>query len=251
MSYNPYSLEQKTILITGASSGIGRATAIECAKLGARVIVTARNEERLNETWEMLEGQERDHVQITKDITKEDQLNELVNQLPDLDGCASNAGVGFTKPVQFYKLQDIETVFRINAVAPMLLTKELVKQKKLKRASSIVYTSSIAGLFTTEPGNGIYGSSKSALNGYVRFAAKELAAKGIRCNCVNPGMVETPLIYNGTFTHEDLQDDMAKYVLKRYGKPLDIALAIVFLLSDASSWVTGISLKIDGGRTLH
>lgn len=251
MLYNPFTLKDKTILVTGASSGIGRTTAVECAKLGARVVVTARHKGRLNETWQMLEVQDREHIQVIADLTLEDQLNELVAQLPGLDGCVNNAGVGFTRPVQFYKSKDIENIYRINVVAPMMLTKELVKQKKLNKPSSIVFTSSIGGVFTIEPGNGIYGSSKSALDGYMRYAAKELSVKGIRCNCVNPGMVETPLIKQGTFTQDDLQNDMARYPLRRYGTPRDIALAIIYLLSDASSWITGTSLKIDGGRTLH
>ena len=251
VSYNPYSLENKTILVTGASSGIGRATALECAKLGARVIITARNKDRLNDTLQMLNVSGTEHKQIITDLTVEKQLIDMVMQLPVLDGCVNNAGIAHSRPIQFYKTEDIERIYQVNVVAPMLLTKELVKRKKLNKPSSIVFTSSIGGVFNIEPGNGIYGSSKCALDGYMRYAAKELAMKGIRCNSVNPGMVETPLIKQGTFTQDDMQKDLAKYSLQRYGEPRDIALAIVYLLSDASSWVTGTSLKIDGGRTLN
>jgi NAD(P)-dependent dehydrogenase (short-subunit alcohol dehydrogenase family) len=248
--YNPYSLENKTILVTGASSGIGRATAIECSKLGATVIVTARNEDRLKETIEALEGKERAHCLIVADLTQEEEIERLVTLMPVLDGCVNNAGIGKILPVQFFSAEELEKIYLINCFAPMLLIKQLLKKKKLKNSSSIVFTSSIAGNLNISPGNGIYGTSKCAVNGFMKYAALELAGKGIRCNAVNPGIINTQLIENKLFSESDRARDIEKYPLKRYGEPAEVAFAIIYLLSDAASWITGTSIVIDGGRTL-
>ncbi len=249
-NYNPFYLEGKTVLVTGASSGIGRATAIECSKLGANVVITARNEERLNETFQALEGEGRNHLQILADLTNEGELQRLVEQLPRLDGVSCNAGVPLTRPISFISYDDFEKVFQTNWLAPVILTKQLVRKKKLNRPSSIVYMASIGGIFSHVRANSVYGSSKSALDSFVKYAALEYADKGVRCNCVNPGMTETPLIHRGAFTEEQLKLDVQRYPLKRYGNPQEIAWAVVYLLSDASAWVTGTSLKIDGGFSI-
>lgn len=248
--YNPYSLEGKTILITGASSGIGRATAIECAKLGATVILTARNEERLKETLGILEGKERAHEYIIADVTSNECIEKLVEKVPLLDGFVCNAGLGKIVPLQFFSSEDLERVYRVNCFAPMLLTKLLVKKKKMKKPSSVVFTSSIAGNLNISPGNGMYGTSKSAVNVFAKYAALELSGKGIRCNTVSPGIINTMLIENTAFSEKDRERDLEKYPLKRYGEPIEVAHTIIFLLSDAASWVTGTSIVIDGGRSL-
>ena len=142
--YNPFSLEGKTILITGASSGIGRTTAIECSKMGASCIITGRNEMRLQETFEQLEG--NGHSKIIADLTKENERILLVNKIPQLDGLVNNAGVTQTKAIGFVNQADLDTVFTINTFAPVLLTKEIIKQKKIKRGASIVVTSSLAAI---------------------------------------------------------------------------------------------------------
>ena len=247
--HNPFSLDGKTILITGASAGIGRQTAIECSKLGAKVIITGRREDALIETLSMLSGD--GHLFVKADISSEEGCGMLISQIPVLDGCVSNAGVGKMLPVQFYSQEILNEVFGINAFSPMLLLKLLVKKKKLKNPSSVVFTSSISGYSNVAPANGIYGASKSALTAYVKYAALELAGKGIRCNCVHPGRVNTPLISNRLLSQEDVAKDMEQYPLKRYGEPEEIAYAIIYLLSDASSWVTGSNLVIDGGRSLR
>ena len=247
MLNNPFLLTGKTILVTGASSGIGRATAIECSKMGATVIITGRNQERLDETFSSLEG--GGHKQIIADLTLEKELENLVEQLPVLDGCVNNAGIGVTLPIQFFTIDNLDNIYRTNFFAPVLLTKLLVKKKRMGKPSSIVFTSSISHM-VREAGSGIYGCSKASLETFMKFAAKEFAIKNIRCNSVNPGMVHTPLIHEGTLSKEQLEEDMKKYPLKRYGDPLDIAYGIIYLLSDASSWVTGHTLVIDGGRTL-
>lgn len=246
--YNPFSLEGKTILITGASSGIGRTTAIECSKLGATVILTGRNEVALLETRSQLIGE--NHAYVVADLSEEKNCEELIKQLPILDGCVCNAGIGKMLPVQFYSLDVLEDVFKINSFAPMLLLKHLVKKKKLNNPSSIVFTASISGYNNVAPANGIYGASKSALSAYMKYAALELAGKGIRCNAVHPGRVNTPLIANRFLSQEDITKDIEQYPLKRYAEPEEVAYAIIYLLSDASAFVTGSNLVIDGGRSL-
>lgn len=247
MSYNPFSLEGKTILVTGASSGIGQATAIECSKLGAKVIITARNQERLQFTYNQLEGD--GHKQIIADLTFQESIDLIADQSPIIDGFVNNAGIRHKKPIAYYKQADLGSVFQTNTFAPMLLTKALLKKKKIAKNGSIVFTSSIAA-FESNLGNGIYGASKSALMAYMHYCARELADKGIRANAVHPGMVDTKLIHGGEFTEEQLQEDMKTYPLKRYGNPEEVAWAIIYLLSDAASWVTGISLVIDGGVSI-
>lgn len=249
MSYNPFSLKGKTILITGASSGIGRATAVECSKMGAQLFLTGRNEQRLIETMELLEGQ--NHSYIPADLTDDNEMQHLITSLPPLDGLVNNAGIQKYKPTPFITEEDLMRILKTNTIAPILLTRTLVKKKKMKNPSSVVFTSSIAGNFKCSPGNAMYSTSKGAISGFMRNSAIDLAAKGIRCNAVNPGMIVTPIMTdNSNLTAEQWEENKKLYPLKRFGEPEDVAYAIVYFLSDASSWVTGSSLVIDGGRIL-
>lgn len=247
MISNPFSLEGKTILVTGASSGIGRETAVQCSKLGATVVITGRDVERLQQTYDMLEGE--GHIQIIADIRQDEGIDHLVAECPVLDGLANNAGSSKGAPVNFIKRGDIEAVYNTNLYGVMLLTKSLLKKKKLAHNSSIVFTSSISARMTAA-GIAIYASSKAALSAYMRNCAIELGPKGIRANAVLPGMVETKLINSGKYTEEDKQTDLNLYPLGRYGKPEDVAYLLIYLLSDASAWMTGSELVIDGGRCL-
>ena len=249
-SYNPFSLEGKKILITGAAGGIGRATAIECAKLGAGLILTDINEKGLKSTLEQLESQEK-HRYVVANLTVDEEIDKLVGEIEKLDGFVSNAGV--TKPalVKFINREDLDRIMSINAMAPMFLTQRLLKKKKLAKGSSIVFTVSIGGVYTTAIANAMYGSSKGALQVFMKNVALESAINGIRCNSVNPGMINTGLLKPGTYSEEDRKRDMQTYPMKRYGEPREVALGIVYLLSDASSFVTGHSLIIDGGKTLY
>lgn len=247
INYNPFSLEGKTILVTGASSGIGRATAIECSKMGATLIITGRNAERLQETFEALEGD--GHQEVVADLNDETDIAELVESCPILDGLVNNAGRGKSKPVNFLNLEDLQAVYSTNVYGVALLTKSLLKKKKIRKRGSIVFTSSISS-YITAAGLAIYASSKAAVLAYMRTCAIELGPKDIRANAVLPGMVETKLINSGTYTDEDKNKDLNLYPLGRYGQPIDIALSIIFLLSDASAWMTGTELIIDGGRSL-
>ena len=247
MSYNPFSLEGKTILVTGAAGGIGRATSIECAKLGANLILTDINEAGLQETIGLLEGD--NHSYKVVNLTSQEALDEMVASLPNLDGFVSNAGITKPTPVKFINKEDLERIMSINTFAPIYLTQRLLKKKKFNAGASLVFTVSVGGVYTTAPGNAMYGASKGALQVFVKNVALEGAPR-IRCNSVNPGMVNTNLA-GRSYSDEDKARDMETYPMKRYGEPRDVALAIVYLLSDASSWVTGHSLIIDGGKTLY
>lgn len=249
-NYNPYSLSGKTILVTGAGSGIGRATSIEASRMGARIVMVDINETGLLETKEMLDGQELDHLYFMVDLCDETAIDAMVKELPVINGCSNNAGITKLTPIQFITSEEMERIHKVNLIAPMMLTKYLLKRKKLSRPSSIVFTASAGGVFVASLGNAVYATSKCGVDGYMRTAALELASKGIRCNSVNPGMVETPLINRGQITAEQHEKDKENYPLGRYGRPEDVALAIIYLLSDASSWITGTALKIDGGLTL-
>ena len=247
--YNPFSLEGKTIVVTGASSGIGAATAIECSKLGARIIATARNEMRLGETMSRLSGQ--GHLMLLSDLADQSNIESLVKDLPTIDGAVLCAGVGSTLPFQFCSRQKMDDVFNVNFFATVELLRLLVKKKKMQTSSSVVIVSSVEGNGVYSIGNSAYAASKGALNTMMKQAALELAPKKIRVNSVNPGMVRTRLIQEGiSMTEEQLQEDEKRYPLGRYGEPEDIAKSILFLLSDASCWMTGHALVIDGGVSL-
>ena len=234
-------------MVTGASSGIGQATAIECSKMGAHVVITGRNAERLQETFNQLEGE--GHKQVIADLDVEEDIERLVAECPVLDGLVNNAGRGKSKPVNFIKLQDLQEVFQTNLFGVALLTKMLLKKKKIAKGGSIVFTASLSAHMTAA-GLSVYASSKAAVCGYMRTCALELGSKGIRANAVLPGMVETKLINSGTYTDEDKQADLNLYPLGRYGRPSDIAFGIIYLLSDASGWTTGTEMIIDGGRNI-
>ena len=242
-------MRKKIALITGASSGIGRATAIECSRLEASVIITGRNKERLNETFLQLEGDE--HLQFIADLNNHEDIEKLVNNLPLINGCVNNAGIVKTLLTTFITEKDLREVMQVNTIAPIVLTQQLVKKKKLQKNSSIVFTSSISGTTIAFLGNVLYSTSKGAINGFVKNAALDLASKNIRVNSVTPGMVKTAILDEGIISQEELSEDMKKYPLKRYGQPEEIAYAIIYLLSDAAAWVTGSNLLIDGGLTLQ
>lgn len=250
--YNPFSILGKKILITGAGSGIGRATAIECAKMGATVFLTDINGSALEETLSMVDTQDNQaHQLFAADLTDEDQQTVLLENLPVLDGLVSNAGISKVLPIQFLNTLDMDKVMNINAFAPMYLTQKLYKKKKIKKGGSIVFTVSISGVCMVSMGGVMYAVSKNALDAFMRNAALEFASRNIRVNSVNPSRVNTPLIKSNTaYSEEDLAKDMLTYPLRRYAEPEEIAHAIIYLLSDASSYVTGHSLIIDGGKTL-
>lgn len=248
LNYNPFTLEGKTILVTGASSGIGKTTAIECSKMGAKLVITGRNEERLNKTLSELDGV--GHITLIGDLTSQDDINFIVASMPELDGVVHNAGIAITVPIAYIKDDDLYRFFETNLFATMQLNKALLRKKRIRKSASIVFTSSISALFNT-PGISLYAATKAALLSYMRGCACELADKKIRVNAVLPGMIQTDLISGGTLSEDDKERDMLSYPLKRYGTPHDVAYAFIYLLSDASSWVTGTSLIVDGGKLMR
>lgn len=249
MSYNPYSLVGKTILITGASSGIGRATAIECSKMGAKLVITGRNEDRLKETLALLLG--NGHIVIPAELTDERQMDNLVDKVPVLNGVVNNAGITVTLPTQFIKRDKLESVFEVNTFAPILLTQKLLKKKKIGKGGSIVFTGSINGTYVSTGGNTLYSASKGAIRGFVMNAALDLSIKGIRVNEVCPGMINTHILDQSSISQDMLGIERERYPMKRFGQPVEVAYGIIYLLSDAASFVTGSSLVIDGGFTLQ
>lgn len=242
--HNPFSLKDKTILVTGASSGIGRSIAISLSQMGAMVIITARNEKRLSETLSVLEGD--GHKMIIADLSVESDIDRLVEGLPRLNGLVHCAGIGnrtFCKEVT----SDVyDTVVDCNLKSPVMLQSKLLREKKVEKAASIVFIASMAAKYPSV-GNALYSASKGGLISYAKCLGLELASRQIRVNCVCPAMVWTDLILQGGLTKEDMEEAQLKYPLKRYGKPEDIANLCIYLLSDASSWMTGGCIEITGG----
>jgi NAD(P)-dependent dehydrogenase (short-subunit alcohol dehydrogenase family) len=247
--YNPFSLKGKTIFVTGASSGIGRAVAIECSKMGAKLIITGRDPGRLNETFSGLIGD--GHQKFIADLVTLCKTNDLSNYFSEIDGIVHCAGIAKTLPFQFTTLELLEQTMNVNFTAPTILTQQLIKNKKVKKGGSIVFISSISGISVSIPGNSMYSASKGAVNGMIKTMALEMASKGIRINSVNPGMIVTDILKEGTISEDQLRDNTRKYPISRYGKPEEVAWAVIYLLSDAAAWVTGSGLVIDGGFTLQ
>lgn len=240
---SPFSLVGKTILVTGASSGIGRGIAVACARMGANVIVTARNLVRLQETLAAMSGDK--HAIIVADLTDNLQRQQLVEQLPALDGLVHCAGVGSRVPCKNIEQSDINYVMQPNFMAPVLLQTELLSAKKITKSASIVFIASRAADMPSV-GNAVYSASKGAIISYAKCLALELAPRKVRVNCICPAMVWTDLALTGA-SREQLEEAEQKYPLKRYGQPEDVAYLAVYMLSDASSWMTGSCVDITGG----
>jgi len=248
MNKNPFSLEGKTVMVTGAASGIGRATAIQCAEMGAKVYLVDLNEKGLQETKEIISHNDVEYRAL--DLTNLDSLIEMVATLPKLDGVASNAGIVLSLLAKFSEPKDMERIFKINTFSHINLVQQLIAQKKLNKGASIVFTSSMSGVYCGLAGGSLYGATKSAILGYTKALAIELAPRRIRVNTIHPGMIETPLTSDTALSKELLEEDAKNYPLGRYGKPEEIAYSIVYLLSDATVWMTGSQLLIDGGYSV-
>jgi len=247
MKDNPFSLEGKQILVTGASSGIGRATAIECSKAGAKVILLGRNIDRLNETLSQCDGE--GHSLIQCDLADLDSLSEKLNKIPELDGVVHNAGVNTKYLVKNLSKEKIDGIFHTNYYAPVLMTQMFLKKKILKKNASLVFISSISASLGAIS-NSVYASSKGAMNSFVRSLALEIAPRGMRANVIQPGMIETPIL-SAYAMSEELEEFKNSCPLGHPGEPTDIANGCVYLLSEASRFVTGSIVTIDGGLTLR
>lgn len=247
-NYNPFSLCGKTILVTGASSGIGRSIAVECSKMGATLMLTARNEARLQETLPLLEGE--NHKYICADLTNEESIQALVEGLPVLDGIVHNAGMADRMPCKMVKAERMHQLMAANFEGPILLQKHLLKKKKVVSGGSVVFIASRAP-FAPAIGNAIYAASKGAMLGYAKCLGLELAPQRIRVNSICPAMVWTDLVAKDAEQTDGIYEELQKkYPLQRFGKPDDVAYLAVYLLSDASTWMTGSQLDITGGGEL-
>lgn len=246
-AFNPFSLGGKTILVTGASSGIGRGVAVVCSKMGAEVVIGGRNKSKLQETLSLMEGQ--NHSMMVGDLTDTTSLHSMVEQLPKLDGVVHCAGIGQRTPCKMLREEDVEGVMNVNFKAPVLLQSELLQQKKVNKNASIVFIASIAS-WSPSFGNSVYSASKGAIISYANCLSIELAPRQIRVNCISPAMVWTDLIMQEGVDMDKLKEDESRYPLKRYGTPEDIANLAVYMLSDASAWMTGSNVKISGGGKL-
>ena len=245
--HNPFSLEGKTILVTGASSGIGRATAIECSEAGAKVILLGRSVERLNETLANCVGE--NHCLIQCDLADLDSFSEKFSNIPELDGIVHNAGVNTKYLVKNLSKDKIDGIFHTNYYAPVLITQMFLKKRVLKKNASLVFVSSISASLGAIS-NSVYASSKGALNSFVRSLALEIAPRGMRANVIQPGMIETPIL-SAYAMSEELEALKNSSPLGHPGEPEDIAYGCIYLLSDASKFVTGSVMTIDGGVTLR
>lgn len=248
MTTSPFSLEGKSILITGASSGIGRATAIICAQLGARLVITGRDENRLHNTLIDLEGKE--HKLVICDLTNPEQVNQLVKSIDSLNGIVYCAGTQETCITKMLTEERIHHVINTNFTSVALLNAAILSQKKIAKGASVVLVSSAAAHYVSEIGNAAYSASKGAVSAFGRVLAMELAPRKIRVNMVAPAMVKTPIMDKFDISPELFLEDEKKYPLG-YGEPEDVANTIVFLLSEASRWMTGSEILLDGGLTLH
>lgn len=249
--YNPFSLEGKTILVTGASSGIGRAAAVECSKMGATVIAVARNEQRLQETLGLMES--ANHSYIVCDLTDMESVDKMIADIPSIDGLVNNAGIGIVKPLKFINETDFTTLLKADTIAPIILLQKMIKKKKINKGGSVVFTSSMAALGGVTNGNSMYVACKGAISSFVLNAALELGPQNIRVNAVCPAMINTPLVHDGDTENEEHLKEMEKeYPLRKFGEPEDVAWAMIYLLSDAARWITGTNMVVDGGfSTVH
>lgn len=249
MSYNPFTLEGKTILVTGASSGLGQATAIACSRMGATLIITGRNAERLASTFAELTPNPG-HRQILADLSTEEGINTLIAEMPRLDGVVLAAGVSLVLPVKYAAPDKMNWCFGTNFFAPAELSRLLFKKKLVNNGSSIVFIASISGVTKWGTSHSIYGASKAALYAWMKSCALEFSVRQIRVNSVSPGMIDTPMIHQGAVSEEQMKQNMEKYPLKRYGRTEEVANTCIFLLSNASSFITGTNIVVDGGLSI-
>ena len=246
MSADPFSLEGKRILVTGASSGLGRAIATTCAGRGAILILSGRNDARLSETLATLGG--GGHLTVAGDLVDPAGRERLVAGCGTVDGVVHSAGISRLSPIRMATPQHLADVWKINYEAPVLLTQKLLAKNQVKASGSILFLSSIAA-FIGVAGVGVYSGTKAALIATMRCLAMEVVKRGIRVNCLAPALVETPLLAATETVVASMDDQRAAYPLG-FGKPEDVANAAVFYLSTASRWITGTTLVMDGGLTI-
>ena len=246
---NPFSLKNKNILITGASSGIGKQCAISCSKMGANIILIARNEVRLKETLAQLG--KGNHLYYSLDITKYDEIEPIikdaVSKVGKVSGFIHSAGIEITLPLKIMTPDIYREIYSVNVISGFEIAKILSKKKYSNSAASFVFIASIMGI-GGQSGKVGYCSSKGALIAGMKAMALELVKRNIRVNSISPAIIETEMAEK---LFEKIQDDSKNEIIKMYplgfGKPEDIANACIYFLSDALKWVTGSNMIVDGG----
>lgn len=243
---DPFSLAGKRILVTGASSGIGRQIAISCAQMGAQLVASGRNSERLAATFAELDGES--HTQIAADLSRQEDIDRLTADAGIVDGVVHAAGISKLAPFRMISRPQLDEIFSANVYAPMLLTKGLLAKKRIAPNGSIVFVSAVAS-HIGPLASGVYSASKAALLGAMRTLALEVAKQGMRANCIVPGYVRTPMLESLNQGGGSI-DEHTKLTPLGVGKPEDVAYAAVFYLSDASRWITRNYFIVDGGLTV-
>ncbi|MCI6828022.1 MAG: SDR family oxidoreductase [Prevotella sp.] len=252
--YNPFSLENKVIIVTGASSGIGAQCAIDCSKMGARIVLVARNEERLKQTLEQCEEPSR-HMILPLDLSSSDGLKEsikdVVAKVGKINGVVNCAGMSSVTPLKLVTDELLDQFFRTNVYSAINLSKEVTRISNYDKehGCSIIFFASIMGL-CGEKCKTMYSATKGALIAAARSMACELAKNKVRVNVVSPGAIETPI--NAKLPHmadPELRKELEEKHLLGLGECSDIANACIYLLSDAAKWVTGQNIIVDGGYT--
>lgn len=248
--FNPFTLAGKRVLVTGASSGFGLAIALACARMGAVVIATGRDAGRLGRTLEQLHGiSALPHTGVLADLTEDSGRAALVEALGgEIHGLVHNAGTSLICPTRLFSEEHLRTLHRINVEAPMLLTQKILRNNLMANGGSILFVASIAAHIGVV-GVGAYSGTKAALIAMARCLAMEVCKRGIRVNCLAPGLANTPLLEQARKCTAAFDEQLKRYPLG-IGEPEDIANATVFMLSPASRWVTGSTLVMDGGVTI-
>lgn len=251
--YNPFTLKNKVVVISGAASGIGRQCAINCSQMGAKLILLDLNAEGLEQTMTMVERFE-DHfcsvINLTDYESVQEVIKEAVVKVGRITGLLNCAGISTTLPLNVAKPDTLDKFFRVNVYTAYFLTQAVCKVGNFsKEGGSIVFFSSAAGQFG-ETGKSIYGMTKGALYSVAKSLACELSRKNIRVNSISPGVIVTPINQNlPHIADPELRKQTEALHLLGLGDPNDIANACIYLLSDASRWVTGSNLVVDGGFT--
>ena len=238
------------ILITGASSGIGREISIKLSKLGYQCVLTGRNLKELEITLSMMSG--INHTLFSGDLNDYLFINKISDEINPLNGIIHSAGIIKLLPFKYINRLDFDEIMNTNLFSPFFLTQSLIKKKKLLNESSILFISSISGPIIGSKCNMMYSASKSAVNGIIKVLALELADKKIRVNAISAGMIYSDMWKgdNNIITSDQLIQDSKKYPLG-YGKPSDVASLASFLVSNESTWITGSTIVLDGGFTIQ
>lgn len=242
---NLIDLSGKTIIVTGASSGIGRQAAITLSEVGAKIVATARNEERLKDTITMLSGRGHSYYSFDLDNVEgiEGLLNDVVLKEGKLDGLAFCAGIDATRPYKSLTPGVMERVMRTNFFSFYEMTRQFAKKKVSKDGSKIVVISSIASE-KPDKGQAAYAASKAAIDAAIISLSKELMPRQININSVRPSFVRTPLSQEMTTDSEKYHINMQPLGLI---EPIDVAILAAYLLSPAANMITGRAMDIDGG----